>query len=276
MINQGRILSNLNSKIDSQDLRNYEFKVFSQWGEDGIIQYLTQILEIPNKTFIEFGVEDYSESNTRFLLMKDNWSGFIVDNSKQNIDKIKNSSLTWKYELNPFCAFLTSENINEILLSSNFSEDLGLLSIDVDGLDLHFLDALNSYKPRILIVEYNSLFGSTRKITVPYKEKFFRTNEHYSNLYYGASLAAINFIASKKGYKLVGTNSNGVNAFFVREDIVPNNWKLRNVEDLFTARKFRESRDSQGKLTHLTQEQSIEIISGLPVLNVETGMLEII
>ena len=116
--------------------------------------------------------------------MKDNWSGFIVDNSKRNIDKIKRSNLSWKYDLQPFCAFLTRENINKILLSSNFPEDLGLLSIDVDGLDLHFLDALNAYKPRILIVEYNSLFGSKRKITVPYREKFFRTNEHFSNLYY--------------------------------------------------------------------------------------------
>jgi hypothetical protein len=276
LINQGRILSNLNKKIDSQNLRDYEFKVFSQWGEDGIIQYLIQNLEIPNKTFIEFGVEDYSESNTRFLLMKDNWSGFIVDNSRRNIDKIKRSTLSWKFDLQTFYAFLTRENINEILLSSNFPEDLGLLSIDVDGLDLHFLDALNTFKPRILIVEYNSLFGCTRKITVPYKEEFFRTNEHFSNLYYGASLAAINFIANKRGYRLVGTNSNGVNAFFVREDIVPNTWKLRTVEDLFTARKFRESRDSQGKLNYLTHEQSTEIIRGLPVLNVETGMMEII
>ena len=80
-INQGRILSALNAQKKSSRLIDYEFRVFSQWGEDGIIQFLVSNLNIKNKTFIEFGVEDFSESNCRFLLMKDNWSGFVIDGS---------------------------------------------------------------------------------------------------------------------------------------------------------------------------------------------------
>src|SRR5579859_5594583 len=60
-------------------ITNYEFKVFSQWGDDGIIQYLVNRLDIPNQTFIEFGTENYTESNTRFLLINNNWSGLVMD-----------------------------------------------------------------------------------------------------------------------------------------------------------------------------------------------------
>src|ERR1700722_14178494 len=76
LINQGVTLAALNAGKKISSLHEVEFKIFSQWGEDGIIQYLTQNIEIPNKTFIEFGVEDFSESNCRYLMMKDNWSGF--------------------------------------------------------------------------------------------------------------------------------------------------------------------------------------------------------
>src|SRR5688572_4954960 len=88
-INQGRILSELNARKQASPLDAYEFKVFSQWGEDGIIQFLTSSLQIKNRTFIEFGVEDFFESNCRFLLMKDNWSGFVMDGSARNIERLR-------------------------------------------------------------------------------------------------------------------------------------------------------------------------------------------
>ena len=84
-INQGRILADLQRERRSDRLADYEFKVFSQWGEDGILQHLTTHLAIANRTFIEFGVEDFFESNCRSLLMKDQWSGFVIDGSPANI-----------------------------------------------------------------------------------------------------------------------------------------------------------------------------------------------
>ena len=79
-INTRQVL-NIN-KLSS--LKEAEFKVFSQWGDDGIIQYLINKIPIKNQTFVEFGVEDYTESNTRFLLMNNNWSGLIIDGSYSN------------------------------------------------------------------------------------------------------------------------------------------------------------------------------------------------
>ena len=89
----GRILSNQikNKECQLNSIQDVEFSVFSQFGDDGIIQWLIQNLEIPNKTFIEFGVEDFSESNSRFLMMNNYWSGFVMDGSESNINILKSS-----------------------------------------------------------------------------------------------------------------------------------------------------------------------------------------
>lgn len=274
LINQGRILSYLSAKSDDWNIQKHEFKVFSQWGEDGIIQFLTNKIEIANRTFIEFGVENYSESNTRFLMTKDNWSGFVIDSSSKNVAQINNVYSNWKNDLTAVQAFLTVENVNEVLQQSQYPKDLGILSIDIDGNDYHVLQALNYYKPRILICEYNALFGNERSITTPYLENFAREKAHYSNLYYGASLPALKLLGRKKGYTLIGTNSNGVNAFFVRHDLLPKNYLERDAKSLFTMRKFKESRDLNGKLDNMPIGESIEKIRGLPVLNTLTGELE--
>ena len=165
-INQGSILAELHARKQSTNLRDYEFKVFSQWGEDGILQHLVNAVEIKEKTFIEFGVEDFYESSCRFLLMKDNWRGFVIDGSASNIERLKSSYFYWKHELTAICAFITRESINDLLAQSGFSEDLGILAVDLDGNDFYILDAVRFFRPRILICEFNAVFG-TRKITVP-------------------------------------------------------------------------------------------------------------
>jgi len=273
-INQGRILSTLNANKKNAALNDYEFKVFSQWGEDGIIQHLIQSLDIKNKTFIEFGVEDFTESNCRFLLMKDNWRGFVIDGSQNNISKIKQSYFYWRYDLNAHPAFITKNNINKILKESGFDEDLGILSIDIDGNDWFILEAISSYKPRILICEYNDVFGNDRTISVPYDPEFVRTQKHYSNLYFGASIAAITYLAEKKGYVLVGVNSNHNNAFFIREDLVCNALPKADLEEIYEPSNIRESRDQSGRLTYLAGNQRIALLKGLPVLNVKTNAIE--
>ena len=205
-ISQGKILSELNKKKNSKNIQDYEFKIFSQWGEDGIIQKIIDSIEIKNKTFIEFGVGDFFESNCRFLMMHNNWSGFVIDSSEKMIEMLKKAYFYWKYNLKSINAFIYKENINNLLLKSEFDFDLGLLSIDIDGNDYYILEAISQYKPRILVVEYNSLFGSKRNISIPYIPDFNRTKAHPSNLYFGASLGAITYIAKKKGYILVGSN----------------------------------------------------------------------
>lgn len=273
-IEQGRALSRANDHLNSPDLRKYEFKVFSQWGEDGIIQKLIKDVEIKNRTFIEFGVEDFFESNCRFLMMLDHWSGFVVDGSNDNIERLKHAYFYWKYDINSMAAFINRENINTILAQSGFPQDLGLMSIDLDGVDYHIFEAIDWYRPRILVVEFNAVFGIERKITVPYKAEFNRTVEHYSNLYFGASLPALVCLANKKGYALVGTNSASSNAFFVLRVLLPEGVSELSIVKAYSPSFSRELRDNEGALTFVSGSKRLDLIRGLPVLNIETGKIE--
>ena len=273
-INQGLILSTLNETRNSTNLADYEFKVFSQWGEDGIIQYLSKTIELRHKTFIEFGVESFMEANCRFLLMKDNWSGYVIDGSSSNIARLKSSYFYWKYHIDAVDAFITKDNIDDLLAKSGFDEDLGILSIDIDGNDYFILEAISAVRPRILICEYNAVFGAKRRISVPYEADFCRTRKHYSNLYFGASLPAITFLANKKGYSLVGTNSSGCNAFFVRDDLLNGKLPALSAEQAYLTSKIRQSKDKKGNLSHLTGNDRLKEMSGLAVVNVETGAIE--
>lgn len=273
----GSLLSLQQEQIKSTNVNDFEFKIFSQFGDDGIIQYLIKNIEIKNQIFIEFGVEDYSESNTRFLMMNNNWEGLIMDGSKKAIQKIEGRSWFWKYSLKANCAFITRENINELLAIPNYS-DIGLLHIDIDGNDYHILEEINLKKlnPSMIIMEYNSVFGNKRAISVPYNKSFYRTNEHFSNLYFGASLPALTYLANNKGYALVCCNLAGNNAYYVRKDLL--NDKVREIsnEEAFKLSKFRESRDVKGNLSLLYGSERYNIIKGKEVINVISNQIEIL
>ena len=251
------------------DFRKVGFKVFSQWDEDGIIQYLVNKLPIPNKTFIEFGVENFEESNSRFLMVNDHWRGMVLDASASDIQYIQRHRIFWQYDLQAKSAWITRENINELLQSSGFGDDVGLLSIDIDGNDYWIWEAIESIRPRIVIVEYNSLLG-LQPIAVPYKKDFARTASHYSNLYYGSSLGALHHLAQKKGYLLLGSNVWGHNAFFIRADIA-GEFRGLALRDAYVESKFRESRNSEGKLSYVRGNDRIQLIKHLPVVQVVSG-----
>jgi hypothetical protein len=268
------LVDNVKIKKNISSLKEVEFKVFSQWGDDGIIQWLINNLDIPNKTFVEFGVEDYRESNTRFLLMNDNWSGLVMDASHKNILKIKNSYYYWKYELEAKQAFVTRDNINNLIASQNFHKDVGLLHIDIDGNDYWIWEAIDVIMPIIVIVEYNSVFGIDRPITIPYNSRFSRNKAHYSNLYFGASLKALHILARRKGYSFIGCNSAGNNAYFVRIDKLNDIVKEVSLKDGYVLSKIRDSRDKSGKLNYITGTRRLEVIKGMSVYNVMTHKLE--
>lgn len=277
-INEAKILASkaLINQIKAHgiydNIHKTEFKVFSQWGDDGIIQYLIHNIEIENKVFIEFGVENYLESNTRFLLINDNWSGLVIDGSKANIDFIKQDPTSWRHDLKAVHCFINRNNINQVFLDNQISGEIGILSIDIDGNDYWIWECIDIVSPAIAIVEYNSVFGAEHAITIPYDPTFSRTKAHFSNLYFGSSLKALNHLAQKKGYVLVGSNSNGNNAYFVRQDKI-GNLKPLTVEQAYVQSKFRESRDRQGRLSYLGGADRLKLIQDMSVYDVEQGAL---
>lgn len=275
MLAMGSLLSNQQYIINSTNFNDFEFKIFSQWGDDGLIQYLIKNIEIKNRCFIEFGTGDYTESNTRFLMMHNNWSGFIIDADPRAIIRVRNSYWYWKYDLKHKTAFINKDNINDLLALSGF-DNVGIVHIDLDGNDYHIFEAidLSVINPSIVILEYNSFFGNKRCISIPYDPLFERRKAHYSLLYWGASLPALVYLATKRGYSLVGCNSAGNNAYFVKNDLFNKVVKPKDVKDAYQESKFRESRNEDRSSSFLDREKGVNLIKGLPIQNVVTGAKE--
>jgi len=254
-----------------ENLVDVEFKVFSQFGDDGIIQWLIRKIPNLNHTFIEFGVANYRESNTRFLLMNNNWHGFVMDGSEKNIHEIMNSEYYWKHDLVAKKAFIDAENVNDLISESGFNAEIGLLHIDVDGNDYWIWKAISRISPSIVIVEYNCVFDRLGPVTIPYDPAFIRNNAHHSNLYFGTSIAALIHLAGIKDYAFVGCNSAGNNAYFVKNSLLSAAVREMTYEKGFVESKFRESRDINGNLTYVRGDARLPVIRGLPLVNVITG-----
>ena len=255
-----------------KDFSEIEFKVFSQWGDDGIIQYLIQNIDIPYKTFIEFGVESYIEANTRFLLLNDNWSGLIMDGSAEHMNSVRKSNIYWRYDLQVKDVFITKPNVNQLIASSGFDSDLGILHIDIDGNDYWIWKEID-ISPIIVIVEYNSLFGFDNSWSTPYSDDFYRTKHHYSNICYGSSLLSLCDLAEEKGYDFVGCNSAGNNAYFVRKDKT-GDLNKHTAESGYRLSKFKEGRAKDGSLTYIRDKQRFEQMKGALVYNTRTNQTE--
>jgi hypothetical protein len=274
-VNLGQIQAYLNNQRSAyKSLHELEFQVYSQWGDDGIIQYLVNRINVPNKIFVEFGVENYKESNTRFLLINNNWSGLVIDGSAENIEYIRNDIISWAYDIHAVHSFITKENINGIIrdfLSKGYESEIGILSIDIDGNDYWIWNEINVVNPVIVILEYNAVFGAEKKWTIPYQADFYRLDVHKSYQYWGASLKAFCQLGESKGYAFIGCNSNGNNAYFIRKDQLGS---LRPVscEEGFVDSKFREYVDDNGE--RVGGKKRLDLIKGMPIFNLETGEVE--
>jgi hypothetical protein len=265
----GRLQSAQLAALGPGDVRPAEFGVFSQFGEDGIIQHLIRHVPIADDVFVEFGVADYSESNTRFLLVNDNWRGLILDGGADHRRFLERSGLDWRHHIDAVSAFVDRDNIDGLIAAAGIEGDIGLLSIDIDGNDLWVLERISVVSPRILVVEYNATFGAEAAVTVPYDPGFQRTAAHPSNLYWGASLAALEIVARRRGFRLVAGNSAGNNAFFVREDVIGQIPPLTAAE-AWAPSRFRESRGADGELTFVGDlRERLRIIRDMPLHDVE-------
>jgi hypothetical protein len=268
-VNLGRLQATLNNACKNQlHLNDVEFRVFSQFGDDGIIQFLVQKMPIRFKTFIEFGVEDYRESNTRFLLVNNYWSGFVIDGSEDNVSRIKSDHIYHFFDLKATCRFIDKENIRELMLQSGFREEVGILSVDIDGNDYWIWETIDT-RASIVICEYNGLFGFEESVSIPYDPGFVRGNRYPFN-FYGTSLSALQKLAVKKGYFFIGCNSAGNNAYFISEhlrDQCP--FPELSVKEGFVFPSFSESRSENGDM-----RKGLEIfrgLDGLPLIDVNTG-----
>lgn len=193
------------------------FRVFSMFGQDGILQEIFRRIGVTNRRFVEFGAQTGLECNARLLLWL-GWSGLWMEGGDRPSARLRQIYRTPLADgrLSFAQAFITAENINDLLRENGTTGEVDLLVIDVDGNDIHIFEAIEAISPRVVCIEYNASFPPPLDFVRPYEP-------HHvwdKTLNFGASLTAMQRVFGAKGYRLVGCDISGVDAFFVRDDLV--------------------------------------------------------
>ena len=253
------------------NLDEVDFKIFSQFGEDGILDFLFFKLNIKKPKFLEIGIGDYRECNTRYIYERNPCKGMVIDRNKDLKKKVLRNVKLWRGDLTIVEELVTSKNILDIIDKNNFFQNLDLFSLDIDGNDYWVLKALPEKFSKIVVMEYNALFGPNLEITTPNLENFDRGKYHYSHLCYGASLKALIKLMIEKKFIFIGTNIACNNAFFLNENEINKlNLTLPNIENLkkYTKSYIRDSRSAGGKLNYLPYAEKLKTIGNCEVVDV--------
>ena len=195
------------------DITKYEYRTGAQHGEDGIIAHILSKIGTTNKFCVEFGIH-ITEGNT-LEMKKQGWNCLWMDGGGDG-QVIKRERIT-------------AENINDLFKKYNVPPEFDLLSIDIDSNDYWVWKALQGYSPRVVVIEYNSKVPPTESLSIAYNPNYVWPGDDYM----GASLLAMCKCGEAKGYTLIGCESSGTNAFFVRNDLIEGNFEKRSIAELY-------------------------------------------
>ena len=245
------------------NINEHEKKIYSQNGEDGIIEYIFSIIGTTNKFSVEFGVGNGFECNTVYLLEKKDWTGLMMDYgsvkqiqwkavlnkawTNRNLGLIKNIKKDIRFfkkiisrkkrsigfQLDIKNERVTAENIQKLFKKYNVPKNFDLLSIDIDYNDYWVWKSIIDYSPNVVIIEFNSSIPPTESRVVPYDPNAIWDGTNY----FGASLLALQKLGIEKGYTLLGCDDNGVNAFFCRDELI-SDFQIKNIVDLYRPPKY--------------------------------------
>lgn len=216
------------------------FKAFSQADEDGILLYIFSIIGAKSKKAVEICAGNGIECNAANLIINHGWHGLLIDGNeavvKSGIEFYQENPHTYVYPPTFVHAWITRDNVNEVITKHGFEGEVDLLSIDMDGVDYWIWNAINSIDPKVVIVEYQDIIGPDKALTVPYNDSF-NAYEYPMTLgmpnFCGASLAAFVKLAKTKGYRLVGCNRYGYNAFFIKNPLGEKEIPEIDINDCF-------------------------------------------
>lgn len=209
--------------VDSINLQDVGFRNYSQHEEDGILLFIFSLIGTKTKKCIEICAGNGIECNTANLIINHRWIGLLCDGSHQQTEKARNF-----YSSHPDTRYwppviiekwITRDNVNSLIAENGFEGEVDLLSLDIDGIDYWLWEAINCVSPRVVVLEFNHLWGPDASVSVPYREDFIAEFTEYGSDYAGASLTAFVKLGKRKGYRLVATNAIATNAFFLRNDI---------------------------------------------------------
>jgi hypothetical protein len=236
-----------------ENIRDAEIKIFSQFGEDGIINFLLHKLGLNEKIkFVEIGTGDYEEANTRFLCESRICEGLLIDKI-DDLKFIKKRDFYWKNDLYFYQKMINSKNISSVIKDFGFESNCNLLSLDIDGNDYWVLKNINLETTDMVIVEYNPLFGSNLSITIPEDDNFDRNKNN--KLFYGASLRAMIDLLDQKNFFFIGANKACNNGFFINNKYKSNfsDIKINNLKKYtdFTFRELKKNSVKENAISYL-------------------------
>lgn len=244
-------------KSGVQGLERYEYSWLSQNGEDGIIRYLFDKIGFESRYFVEFGFHA-KQCNVLRLMRYEGCRGIVMDGSEENCRFFDYAADKLGIDgVKAVQAFITLDNLEELIASNGAPQEIDFLSLDVDGNDYWFWQQLECISPRVVCIEYNAGLGPELSRTVPYDPTFERYSKHPSGFFHGASLAALETLGRAKRYRLIGCDSTGTNAFFLREDI-----ELPEIPTLTPAEAFRPHQNWLGR--GISEAQQLEFMRALP------------
>jgi hypothetical protein len=205
-------------------LRDTEFRCYSQNGEDGILLFLFSVLGATDRRALEICCENGIECNAANLIVNHSWQALLIDGSPANISAgqaFYTAHLNTRFNVPTMAvSWVTAENVDGLIARHGFSGSIDLFSLDVDGNDYWIWRAIQGIQPRVVVLEFNALLGPERALTLPY-DPGFKLDLSRQPFQCGASLPAFVKLGREKGYRLVGVNALGINAFFVRNDVGP-------------------------------------------------------
>lgn len=203
------LMLSLNSQThEKKRLIEYGYNIYSQFGEDGIIKKIFEVIGTQSKVAVEFGAWDgFHLSNTAALWAKDgSWKGILIEGDKERFGTLTRNVAP--YHCTALCAYVgiqAHDCLEAILKKNTIPLAVDLLSVDIDGNDYHIFDSLQELRPRLIVIEYNPTIPAEYDVYAPYSPD--------NN--FGQSVGALNRVAAKKGYKLVALTL--TNAFYVLE-----------------------------------------------------------
>lgn len=211
-------------KVELPKLNDVEFRVYSENGEDGILLYIFSLIGTANKKAVEICCGDGIQNCTANLIVNHGWQGFLFEGNAERVktarDFYANTTNTRIWPPVIANEWIAADSINDVIKKYGCEGEVDLLSLDMDGVDYWVWNAISVVQPRVLVCEFNLLWPADKTLTVP-NDKNFKAdyNSKYGADFSGATLGAFVKLCKKKGYRLVGVQRYGFNAFFIKNGV---------------------------------------------------------
>lgn len=195
-----------------KSLLAYGSNVTSEHGEDGVIKRIFEIIGASTRWCVELGaLNGVHGSNVWQLVKKERWNGVLIEADQTYFEKLQKEFFDTPNAvcINAFVSFEGSQSLDTIFARTQLPQEFDLFSLDIDGNEYHLWDSLHTYRPRVMLVEFNPSIPNDVVFIQPRDMKVFQ----------GSSLRAFVELGKRKGYELIAANE--TNAFFVLKELFP-------------------------------------------------------